>query len=273
VLDLLHLCPTFFAYMPTLTCVLVDDEPPARALLEEYLAPLPDVTVAGTCGTGAEAIRLIERARPDFAILDIEMPGLDGFDGIERVEVLPYVIFATAYNEYAIDAFDAGAVDYLLKPYGPERLEKAVQRVRDRLTAEDSHQAANDHGDALARVLQQMRAQSASASAVQDQLYVRHGEKIVPVDPASVLWVEAAGDYATLHTEDGDFLSSMGLGALTEHLDPHRFMRIHRSHVVALPAIDHLRSDGSGGYVARLSDGTNLRVSRSYAPEIRDRIV
>jgi len=85
--------------------------------------------------------------------------------------------------------------------------------------------------------------------------------------------VEAAGDYATLHTEDGDFLSSMGLGALTEHLDPHRFMRIHRSHVVALPAIDHLRSDGSGGYVARLSDGTNLRVSRSYAPEIRDRIV
>ena len=252
----------------SLTAVIVDDEPPARHLVREYLQAFDRITVAGTAGTGTEAVDVIEDTSPDLVFLDVQMPDGDGFDVLEQLDRVPWIIFSTAYDTYAIEAFEAGAVDYLLKPYKRARFEQAVERVIERYEkAQDGPSA--DYADRLATLLQEANASDDAPR----RLYVRHGEKILPVATADIRWIEAAGDYSKIHTADTTYLSSAGLGALSDHLDTDRFLRVHRSHVIALNAVDHLRSDGSGGYHVRLTDGTRLRVSRTYAPEIRDRIV
>jgi len=245
--------------------LIVDDEPPARELIREYLEDLARIEIIGECGTGREAIEAINEQAPDLVFLDVQMPGLDGFDVLERIETLPDIVFSTAYDEYAIEAFDAGAVDYLLKPYSRARFRKAVERALDR---HDRH--GDDYTDRLGALLQVARS---SEDDPLERLYVRHGDRIVPVDPDDIRWIEAAGDYARLHTDNKTYLSSTGIGALADRLDPKRFARVHRSHIIAFPAVDHLRSDGSGGYQAILDDGTKVRVSRSYAPDIRERIL
>jgi two-component system LytT family response regulator len=245
--------------------LIVDDEPPARSLIQEYLEDVARIEVVGTCGNGREAIEAINEKAPDLVFLDVQMPGLDGFDVLERIDVLPDIIFSTAYDQYAIEAFDAGAVDYLLKPYSKGRFRTAVERALER-----HDQDEDDYADRLAALLQEARDED---DAHPERLYVRHGDKIIPVDPESIRWIEAAGDYSKLHATDTTYLSSMGIGELAERLDGTRFARVHRSHIIAFPFVDHLRSDGSGGYKVLLDDGTTVRVSRSYAPDIRDRLV
>jgi two-component system LytT family response regulator len=245
--------------------LIVDDEPPARNLIQEYLDDVDRIEVIGACGNGREAIEAINDRVPDLVFLDVQMPGLDGFDVLARIDVLPDIIFSTAYDEYAIQAFDAGAVDYLLKPYSRGRFLKAVERALERHDQDDT-----DYADRLAALLQEAKRPE---EASPERLYVRHGDKIIPVDPEDIRWIEAAGDYSKLHTAAKTYLSSMGIGELEERLDAKRFARVHRSHIIAFPAVDHLRSDGSGGYKVVLDDGTTVRVSRSYAPDVRDRIL
>lgn len=245
--------------------IIVDDEPPARNLLREYLnEDYPAIEVVAECGTGRSAVEAINEQAPDLVFLDVQMPGLDGFDVLERLDVLPHLIFSTAYDEFALRAFDAGAVDYLLKPYTRARFQKAVDRVIERHAQRAT--PGGDYADRLAQLLQAAR----SPDDVPTHLYVQHGAKIVPVRTDDILYIEAAGDYAKLHTSESTYLSNRGIGALEERLDADRFLRVHRSTIVALSALDHLVSDGSGGYKARLHDGTPIRVSRSYAPRIRD---
>jgi len=245
--------------------LLVDDEPPARNLIQEYLEDVNRIEVIGECGNGREAVEAINEQAPDLVFLDVQMPGLDGFDVLERIDVLPNIIFSTAYDQYAIEAFDAGAVDYLLKPYSKGRFRTAVERALERHDQDD-----NEYADRLAALLQEARDEKDDTP---ERLYVRHGDKIIPVDPDSVRWIEAAGDYSKLHTTDKTYLSSIGIGELAERLNGKRFARVHRSHIIAFPFVNHLRSDGSGGYKVILDDGTTVRVSRSYAPDIRDRLV
>lgn len=245
--------------------LIVDDEPPARNLIQEYLDDHDRIEVIDTCGTGRGAIEAINEQAPDLVFLDVQMPGLDGFDVLEHIETIPNIIFSTAYDEYAIEAFDAGAVDYLLKPYSKARFRKAVERALDRHDRED-----DAYADRLATLLQEARREE---NAPPERLFVRHGDKIIPIDPERIRWIEAAGDYSKLHTTEKTYLSSMGIGELEDRLASKRFGRVHRSHIVAFPAIDHLYSDGSGGYKVVLDDGTKVRVSRSYASDIRERIV
>lgn len=263
--------------------VIVDDEPPARDLVKEFLSEYEAVDVVGQAGSVSEAVACIDEKGPDLVFLDVQMPDGNGFDVLERIEHLPDVVFSTAYDEYAIQAFEAGAVDYLLKPYKQSRFDTAVERVlaqHARRSREDTSAsaaddapipdaAADDYADRIADLLQAAKAPGDAP----ERLYVRHGDKIIPVETEDVLWIEAAGDYSKLHTREKTYLSSKGIGALSDRLDEKRFARVHRSHAIALTAVDHLRSDDSGGYVARLVDGTRLRVSRTYAPQIRDRIV
>ncbi len=245
--------------------LIVDDEPPARNLIQEYLEDVNRIEPIGECGNGREAIEAINEKAPDLVFLDVQMPGLDGFDVLEEIDTLPDIIFSTAYDEYAIEAFDAGAVDYLLKPYSKARFQTAVERALERYDQDDEKYA-----DRFAALLQKAKTDPDDAP---ERLYVRYGDKIIPVDPANIRWIEAAGDYSELHTNEKTYLSSMGIGELEERLDPSQFVRVHRSHILAFPALDHLYSDGSGGYKAVLNDGTKVRVSRSYASEIRDRLV
>lgn len=248
--------------------LIVDDEPPARDMVREYLTEeYPEIEIIGECGTGREAVGRINEALPDLLFLDIQMPGLDGFDVLARIDAVPSIIFSTAYDEYAIQAFDAGAVDYLLKPYSRARFRKAMDRALERA---DQDRPPERYAERLNALLEATREES--SGDVPNRLYVRHGEKIVPVDPADIVYVEAAGDYARLHTEDETHLSSAGIGELEDRLEEARFLRVHRSTIVALPAVKHLTSDGSGGYWAQLRTGDRVRVSRSYADRIRDLI-
>ncbi|MEO1075357.1 MAG: LytTR family DNA-binding domain-containing protein [Bacteroidota bacterium] len=269
--------------------VIADDEPPARALIREYLATLSSdddladrLVLVGEAANGDEAVDLARSLRPDLLLLDVQMPGRTGFEVLatlaeDEVDVLPDVVFSTAFDRYALDAFEVSAVDYLLKPYSADRfaaaLRKAVAAVDGRRREAASSEPPPSDLERLAQLLQQTQRGPVERDTWADRLFVRVGTRIVPVRTADVLWIEAAGDYATLHTATDAYTAGESLGALADRLDPARFIRVHRSTVIAADALQHLQSDGSGGYRAALTDGTVVRVSRTYAAVVRDRIL
>ncbi|MEM6783865.1 MAG: LytTR family DNA-binding domain-containing protein [Bacteroidota bacterium] len=269
--------------------VIADDEPPARALIREYVSVLDNDTdlagrlaLVGEAANGDEAVALARSLQPDLLLLDVQMPGRTGFEVLaalaeDEADVLPAVVFSTAFDRYALDAFEVSAVDYLLKPYSAARfaaaLRKAVAAVDSyRREAASSGPPSSDL-ERLAQLLQQTQREPTARDTWADRLFVRVGARIVPVRTADVLWIEAAGDYATLHTATDAYTAGESLGALADRLDPARFIRVHRSTVIAADALQHLQSDGSGGYRAALTDGTTVRVSRTYAAAVRDRIL
>ncbi|MEO0558097.1 MAG: response regulator [Bacteroidota bacterium] len=247
--------------------LIVDDEAPARRMVRDALEVLDrDVEVVSECANGAEAVEAIASSRTsgvpiDLLFLDIQMPGLTGFEVLEALDArdleTPRVVFSTAFDQFAVRAFEVAAVDYLLKPFTQARFAEAVERA---LAAEP----------AVERVVETVRAER----RIPDRLLVEEGGVFVPVAVADIVWVEAAGDYAKLHTLRAGgarktYLASQGIGALEERLDPDRFARVHRSTIVALDALRALERDNSGGFTVRLSDGAVVRVSRTYAETIR----
>ena len=246
----------------SLRVILVDDEPPARALLSELLRSAGGVEVVAEAAGGAEAVDLVaaqaEGGTPvDALFLDVQMPVLDGFGVLAalagRLDALPAVVFVTAFDRHAVGAFETGAVDYLLKPVTRSRLATALDRLRDRaapLTPADAQTVA-------------------AAGADADRILVRSGERLVALDLADIVWVEAAGNYATLHTTGRPLLAGVGIGEVEARLPPDRFARVHRSALVALGAVRSLESDGSGGYHALLTGGHHVRISRTYAERFR----
>jgi two-component system LytT family response regulator len=244
-----------------LRVALVDDEPPARALLAELLGTFDGVDLVGEAAGGPEAVDLVvdraEAGAPlDALFLDVQMPGLDGFGVLARLagrlDALPAVVFTTAYDRHAVGAFETGAVDYLLKPITRSRLERAVARLRDRaapLSAADARAVAEGPGAG--------------------RLLVRAGERLVALSVDDIVWVEAAGNYATLHTTGRPLTAGVGIGEVEARLPAERFVRVHRSALVALDAVRHLESDGSGGYEALLEGGHRVRISRTYAERFR----
>ena len=247
--------------------LIVDDEAPARRMVRDALARLEaDLTVVGECANGPEAVAAIAEAEArrqpvGLLFLDIQMPGLTGFEVLEALAArglaVPRVVFSTAFDRFAVQAFEVAAVDYLLKPFTQARFAEAVDR------------ALGEAPDA-ARVVEVVRRER-----YPDRLLVEDGGVYVPVAVADLVWVEAAGDYARLHTLTASgarktYLASHGIGALADRLDPDRFARVHRSTVVALSALRALERDASGGFTARLADGATVRVSRTYADAIRD---
>ncbi len=244
--------------------VLVDDEPPARELLREFLEP-HDAVVVAEAGNGDQALVLIAQHEPDLVFLDVQMPGLTGFDVVERLSApLPHIVFATAFDAFALRAFETGAVDYLLKPFEQARLDQAFARAAAQI-------ALRRKGGASEPSPQLKATADAAKGAPLTRLFVRMGERILPVVIADVVHAEASGDATTLHTHDRTYVCGMGLGDLETRL-PDGFARVHRSHVIALDAIEQITSDGSGGYVATLRGNRTVRISRTYAPAIRDRI-
>lgn len=246
-----------------LRALIVDDEPPAREIIKEYLHDFPAIEVTGECKNGRLAVQHINDKRPDLIFLDIQMPGMNGFEVLERLQHLPLIIFCTAYDRFALQAFEVNAVDYLLKPFSRERFRKAVRR------ALQQRENREPEIERIARLLAH-----AAPPHFAERLFVRSGQKLLPVETSAIMWIEAEGDYARLHLQQGkSVLCSMGVGLLQERLDPAAFTRVHRSYIVHLAAVRHLESDGEGGYFAVLKDGARIRVSRSYAPKIKDLIL
>jgi two-component system LytT family response regulator len=243
--------------------IIIDDEPLARSVIREYLQAFSDIDVVGECGNGGEAVELVNRETPDLIFLDVQMPVMNGFDVLAKLERVPAVIFSTAFDAYALKAFEVSAVDYLLKPYTRERFETAVRKVLKGLDA------PRYDLDGLAKLLSKTQ----GGEPYSDSLMVRKGMKIVPIKTEDVVWIEADDDYATLHTAHGDFVTGVGIGELEKRLNPTAFVRVHRSAIVNTHHIEFLESNGQGGLTVMLSSKHSVKVSRSYAAELRKRIV
>jgi two-component system LytT family response regulator len=242
------------------TTILVDDEPLARKLLKEYLRDFPEITIVGECGNGRQAVKAINENKPDLVFLDIRMPGMDGFEVLENLRHIPRIIFSTAYGDYALKAFEANAVDYLLKPYDRKRFARAVQKAVER------NIKSNDEIERIARVLQL----SKETEGYPTRIFVRVGRKIVSVQVGDIVWIEAEGDYTRLHANNGTHLCNLAMNTLEEKLNPSGFLRVHRSYMIAKDSIEHLAGDGEGGFIAVLKNKTRVKVSRTYAAKIRD---
>jgi two-component system LytT family response regulator len=236
--------------------LVVDDEPIARAGLKRMLANLAWIECVGEAGSGGAAVESLERLRPDLVFLDIQMPGMSGLDVLRQSRYAPHVIFTTAYAQHAVTAFELGALDYLLKPFGGERLATALERVRAAL-GEPATSATVD------------RLTEALAHGPISRLFVRQGAAIIPVAVAEVAWFESDGDYVIAHAGRTRHVMHVSLNRLEARLDPHRFSRIHRRHVVNLDYVTGFRPLERGKLVAVLRDGTNVPVSRSRARELR----
>lgn len=260
--------------MHAIRLLIADDEPPARMLLREYLQGMNDVILVDEAENGAEAVRRINEHKPDAIILDVQMPELTGFEVLEQLETVPHVIFSTAFNEFAVQAFEENAVDYLLKPYTKERFHKAIIKLQERVNTTSANLS---HVEALSRLLTQIPQQSSnqapSNQAPLTRLMVRSGSRIIPLLAEDILWIEAAEDYALLHSTQGKFTASTGIGELEKRLDSQVFMRVHRSAIINVQYIKHAESDANGNITLTMSNGAKVKVSRSYTAQIRGLIV
>ena len=240
----------------TVTAYVVDDEPVARAALRAMLAAYDWVSVVGEAADGEEAVTGIDALRPQLVFLDVQMPELLGTDVLPRLQHRPFVVFTTAYSEHAVTAFELGAVDYLLKPFGPTRLATAMERVRSALGERASV-------DAFERV------SSALSPGHIDRLFVRIGGAVVPLPLERVSRFEADGDYLAAYAGGARYLLHLPLIRLETRLDSRRFMRVHRAHIINLDHLRAFRRDARGNLEAELLDGVRVPVSRAKAQEIK----
>jgi two-component system LytT family response regulator len=242
--------------------IIVDDEPLARKMIKEYLQDFPEIRIVGECRNGRQAVKAINQDKPDLVFLDIRMPGMDGFEVLEHIDLTPHIIFTTAYGDYALKAFEVNAIDYLLKPYDRKRFSKAVQKVIDRSTK------SSDEIERILDVLQQ----SKEPEDYPQRIFVRVGRKIISVRLHDILWIEADGDCTQLHTNSGTHLCNLSMNTLEQRLDSTQFLRVHRSYIIATDSIEHLRGDGEGGFIALLKDKSIVKVGRTYAAKLRKNI-
>ncbi len=249
-----------------LTAVIVDDEAPARALLREYLEARPDVEVVAECTNGFEAVKTIDRLVPELVFLDIQMPKLDGFEVLELLEARPAVVFVTAYDEFAIRAFEVHAVDYVLKPIARERLGEALDRVRERLRG--GHAPGPTPAAAVTPV--SLAAAARPPGQFVERVLIRDGANVhvIPVD--DIEWVEAQDDYIAIRAAGRTHLKAQSLSELSEGVDPARFVRIHRSWLLNVERLARLELLAKDSRVAILKDGKTLPVSRSGFARLKE---
>ncbi len=238
------------------TVLVVDDEPIARAGLKAALSGFDWIEVVGEAADGQSAVQAIDTLKPELVFLDVQMPGLLGTDVLRHIDHRPFVIFTTAYSQHAVTAFELGAVDYLVKPFGPARLAAAMERVRGAIGQPSSV-------DAIERL------SGALGGGSITRLFVRVGNAIVPVPLDRVSWLEADGDYVVAHVGGSRHLLHLSLSSLVTRLDPRRFAQVHRAHVVNLDHVRAFKRDGRGNLEAELNDGTRVPVSRPRAQELR----
>jgi two-component system LytT family response regulator len=239
------------------TVLIADDEPVARAGLRDLVAQLDWATCAGEAASGPAAVEAIDRLCPEVVLLDIQMPGFFGTEVLRRTRHQPFVVFTTAYAQHAVTAFELGALDYLLKPFGPERFAAAMERVRSALGEPCATPALDRWHEAMNR-------------APMSRLFVRSGGAIHPVAVAAVSRFEAQGDYVTAFAGRAQHVLHVSLQRLEARLDPTRFVRIHRTHLINLDHVTAFKPEGKDRLVAVLADGTRLPVSRTRAKDLRN---
>ena len=234
--------------------LIAEDEPHARRNLQDYLEETDWVDVAGEATDGKETVALVDELRPDLLFLDVRMPELTGLEVVQRIRHMPEIVFTTAYDRFAMAAFELGALDYLLKPFGRERFAVMLERVRRRLGV------PGDDAE---------RARAALGPLPLRRLFARSGDRAVPIPVDTIVRVQARGDYSEVYAGGGTFLLHVGLTELLARLDPARFSRVHRSHVVNIDAVEYLRDYGDRRLLVRMRDGTEIVASRTASQDLR----
>jgi len=240
-----------------LTAVIVDDEELARAVIREMLRAHPEIEVLGECANGFEAVKMVSERKPDLLFLDIQMPKLDGFEVLELVGSNIAVIFATAYDQHALRAFEVHAVDYLLKPVSADRFEAALERARQRL------------GAPLAAPIAELAAAAREPGHYAERIVVKDGTRVHIIPVAKLDYVEAQDDYVALASQGKKHLKQQTISSLEALIDPKDFLRIHRSCIVNLERVSKVEPYGKDSHVAILSDGSRLPVSRAGYARLR----
>ncbi len=236
--------------------IIVDDEDLARAVLRELIASQPDLEIIAECANGFEAVKAVNESKPDLVFLDIQMPKLDGFEVLELIGSEVAVIFVTAYDQYALRAFEVHAVDYLLKPFGADRFEAALTRARQRM---------HEHQRVPADLATAARAPGQHA----DRIVLRDGSDVHIIPVSKLDYAEAQDDYVALASEGKKRLKQQTISSLEQSLDPVRFLRIHRSYILNLDRLKKLEPYGKDTHIAILADGTRLPVSRTGYARLR----
>jgi two-component system LytT family response regulator len=252
--------------IPEIRVVIADDDPLARNQLRLWLAEETGVEIVAECGDALQTITAVKAHRPDLLLLDIEMQDADGFEILDCVlpEDMPIVIFSSANDHHAIRAFEARALDYLLKPFDPLRLHNAIDRTRAELV--------RNHDRHLTHRILDLLAEAKTESHTDRRLVVKTAGRVVFVEMGEIDWVEAAGNYVELKTRNGSYLIREGIGSLSKRLDPSQFVRIHRSIIVNVRKIKELQPCNRGEYMVVLRDGKQLSCSRGYRAKLQELI-
>jgi two-component system, LytTR family, response regulator len=236
--------------------IICDDEDDARLLIQQYISDYKMLTVIKECSNGLDAVQAIDTLEPDLIFLDIQMPGLSGFQVLQKIVHVPQIIFSTAFDKYAIKAFDNNAIDYLLKPYTKNRFDQAIHKILN--STINNKESLKKLSDTL----------QSNYYAYPEKVLVEQGNRMVSLSIQEIIWIEAEGDYTKIHTTTKSYLSSYGIGVLEQKLNPAIFTRIHRSAMVNINCIKEVFKESNGYYII-LQNGTNHKVGRSYVDSIK----
>ena len=249
--------------MTKATCLIIDDEKLARDLLREYLSSIDEIELLDECAKGSEAVEKINKLKPDLIFLDVQMPGMNGFDVLDEIDHEPYIIFTTAYDQYAIKAFERNAIDYLLKPIDEERFKVAIERALKRKKMQEGR---------IEDLLGGMR-EVKHRDSYDSHIFVQKSEKLFNLPIEEILYLEASGDYTIISTKNDQFVSSSGIGKLEEIMNPDTFIRVHRSTIVNVNYLKEIERHFNGGMIVKMQSGKSFPVSRTYAKQIRKKVV
>ncbi len=243
------------------TCIIIDDEKLARDLLIEYLDDFNQVNIVATCKNGMEAIQKIEEEKPDIIFLDVHMPSINGFEVLEAISYKPKIIFTTAYDKYAVKAFEKNAVDYLLKPIDKTRFNESISRVL----------APTSKSPDIEKLLEEIS--NRSSKKYSETIFVQKSDKYFRINASDIVYLEASGDYTVISTDKEQYVSSKGISKLESKLDPDLFFRIHRSTIINQNQLSEIEKHFNGGMIAKMKNGKIFPISRSYVKVIREKIL
>jgi two-component system, LytTR family, response regulator len=246
--------------------MVIDDEPVARERIVGLLQQEQDIELIGECADGNQAINAIQQQSPDLVFLDVQMPACDGFNVIQQIgaDRMPAVVFVTAYDEYALRAFEVHAIDYLLKPFGRDRFQQTLRHAREHL----ERRRAGDLGKRLLALVQDLKPEPQKL----DRLVVKSGGRVFFLRTDQIDWIEAAGNYVRLHLSEDSHLFRETMNNMEARLDVRRFVRIHRSRIVNTDRIKELQPWFNGEYVVVLQNGARLTLSRGYREKLQERL-
>lgn len=237
--------------MEKIKAIIIEDEELGRDLIKNYLKDNGQIDIIGECENGFEGIKSIQELKPDLIFLDIQMPKLNGFEMLEILDEKPEIIFTTAYNQYAIQAFELNAIDYLLKPFSKERLLDALAKAAQRIFSKEKQDQK------INKLIQH------PLDEILERVVVKSNHKISVIPVEKIRYLEAQDDYVMIYTYEGKHLKQATMKYFEQHLDPKHFMRVHRSYIVRLDQVNQLEPYGKDSYVAKLKDGPAVRISKS----------